>query len=55
MKTLDERIKECRKEIEDSLKKHELALDCAMILKAGSVVPVIDLVDAQKKPEIIKA
>jgi hypothetical protein len=54
MKTTEERIKECRSEIEKLLKKYELALDCAVVLKAGSVTPMIDLVDMQKKPQIIK-
>ena len=55
MITLDDRIKECRKDIEESLKKHELALDCYMILKAGSVTPVIDLVEMKKESPIVKA
>ena len=53
MKTLEERKAECRKEIEASLNKYKLGLDCTMVLKAGSVVPVIDLVDLEPKPEIV--
>lgn len=55
MQTLEQRKAECRKEIEASLKKHKLGLDCTMVLKAGSIIPVIDLIDAEPQPEIVKA
>jgi len=54
MKTLEDRVKECRLEIEASLKKFELALDCAMVLKAGQVTPVIDLIEMKKESKLVK-
>jgi hypothetical protein len=41
------------KEIREILTKYEVALDSFIILRAGSVSPVIDIVEAKKESKII--
>ena len=54
IKTFDERKVECSEEIRLILKKFGMELDCTVVLGAGTVTPMIDLVEAKKEDRIIK-
>jgi len=42
------------KEIREVLAKYEVALEAFVVLRSGSVSPVIDIVEAKKESKLIK-